>query len=58
MDLNKMRNDIRENPQEKTSPFEMRVPNKLTAETLSKSERGEVCITPRTLMRCSPNSAS
>jgi len=26
---------------EKTLPFEMRVPNKLTAETLAKSERGE-----------------
>jgi len=26
---------------EKALPFEMRVPNKLTAETLAKSERGE-----------------
>jgi DNA-damage-inducible protein J len=26
---------------EKALPFEMRVPNKLTVETLSKSERGE-----------------
>lgn len=26
---------------EKALPFEMRVPNKLTAETLDKSERGE-----------------
>ncbi|PKY09642.1 antitoxin DinJ [Acidithiobacillus marinus] len=26
---------------EKALPFEMRVPNKLTAETLGKSERGE-----------------
>lgn len=26
---------------EKALPFEMRVPNKLTAETLKKSERGE-----------------
>ena len=27
--------------QEKALPFEMRVPNKLTAQTLAKSERGE-----------------
>ena len=26
---------------EKALPFEMRIPNKLTAETLAKSERGE-----------------
>jgi len=26
---------------EKTLPFEMRIPNKLTAQTLAKSERGE-----------------
>jgi DNA-damage-inducible protein J len=28
-------------PKEKTLPFDMRVPNALTAETLAKSDRGE-----------------
>ncbi|WP_317627909.1 type II toxin-antitoxin system RelB/DinJ family antitoxin [Acidithiobacillus ferrivorans] len=40
---------------EKALPFEMRVPNKLTVETLAKVNVAKMCIMPVALMICSDN---